>query len=113
VRRFLVEHPEGTVVALGEGLETQFWRVDNGLVRWDQDRYRPPPWTWGMDAAERRRLAARPGMAALTATRPARGRGLVFGVLLPALERVPALRYRLPVLPVLLARFASKPDAAG
>lgn len=34
VRRFLAEHPRGTVVALGEGLETQFWRVDNGLVRW-------------------------------------------------------------------------------
>jgi O-methyltransferase involved in polyketide biosynthesis len=24
----------GTVVALGEGLETQFWRLDNGQVRW-------------------------------------------------------------------------------
>jgi O-methyltransferase involved in polyketide biosynthesis len=34
VRRFLAEHPDGTVVALGEGLETQFWRVDNGSVRW-------------------------------------------------------------------------------
>jgi O-methyltransferase involved in polyketide biosynthesis len=34
VRRFLAAHPAGTVVALGEGLETQFWRVDNGLVRW-------------------------------------------------------------------------------
>jgi O-methyltransferase involved in polyketide biosynthesis len=34
VRRFLREHPAGTVVALGEGLETQFWRVDNGRVRW-------------------------------------------------------------------------------
>lgn len=34
VRRFLVRHPAGTVVALGEGLETQFWRVDNGHVRW-------------------------------------------------------------------------------
>ena len=34
VRRFLVEHPSGTVVALGEGLETQFWRVDNGRVHW-------------------------------------------------------------------------------
>jgi O-methyltransferase involved in polyketide biosynthesis len=22
------------VVALGEGLETQFWRLDNGRVRW-------------------------------------------------------------------------------
>jgi O-methyltransferase involved in polyketide biosynthesis len=34
VRRFLTAHPAGTVVALGEGLETQFWRVDNGQVRW-------------------------------------------------------------------------------
>jgi O-methyltransferase involved in polyketide biosynthesis len=34
VRRFLGLHPAGTVVALGEGLETQFWRLDNGRVRW-------------------------------------------------------------------------------
>jgi O-methyltransferase involved in polyketide biosynthesis len=34
VRRFLARHPDGQVVALGEGLETQFWRVDNGRVRW-------------------------------------------------------------------------------
>jgi O-methyltransferase involved in polyketide biosynthesis len=34
VKRFLAAHPDGTVVALGEGLETQFWRVDNGRVRW-------------------------------------------------------------------------------
>lgn len=34
VRRFVAEHPDGLVVALGEGLETQFWRVDNGSVRW-------------------------------------------------------------------------------
>lgn len=34
VRRFLTQHPSGTVVALGEGLETQFWRVDNGQTRW-------------------------------------------------------------------------------
>jgi O-methyltransferase involved in polyketide biosynthesis len=34
VRRFVREHPGGTVVALGEGLETQFWRVDDGRVRW-------------------------------------------------------------------------------
>lgn len=34
MRRFLAEHPAGTVVALGEGLETQFWRVDNGALRW-------------------------------------------------------------------------------
>jgi len=34
IRRFLAAHAYGTVVALGEGLETQFWRVDNGRVRW-------------------------------------------------------------------------------
>jgi O-methyltransferase involved in polyketide biosynthesis len=34
VRRFLGSYPAGTVVALGEGLETQFWRLDNGQVRW-------------------------------------------------------------------------------
>jgi O-methyltransferase involved in polyketide biosynthesis len=34
VEQFLAEHPDGTVVALGEGLETQFWRVDNGRVHW-------------------------------------------------------------------------------
>jgi O-methyltransferase involved in polyketide biosynthesis len=34
VRRFLASHPGGTVVALGEGLETQFWRVDDGSVNW-------------------------------------------------------------------------------
>lgn len=34
VRRFLAEHPGGTVVALGEGLQTTFWRVDDGRVRW-------------------------------------------------------------------------------
>jgi O-methyltransferase involved in polyketide biosynthesis len=34
VTRFLGGHPGGTVVALGEGLETQFWRVDDGRVHW-------------------------------------------------------------------------------
>lgn len=34
VRRFAAAHPGGTVVALGEGLETQFWRVDDGSVGW-------------------------------------------------------------------------------
>jgi O-methyltransferase involved in polyketide biosynthesis len=34
IRRFLSRRPGGTVVALGEGLETQLWRVDDGRVRW-------------------------------------------------------------------------------
>jgi O-methyltransferase involved in polyketide biosynthesis len=34
VRRFLNRHPAGTVVSLGEGLEGQFWRLDNGRMHW-------------------------------------------------------------------------------
>lgn len=34
IRDFLARHPDAPVIALGEGLETQFWRVDNGRVRW-------------------------------------------------------------------------------
>jgi O-methyltransferase involved in polyketide biosynthesis len=34
VVRFLKRNPDGIVVALGEGLETQFWRVDNGRMHW-------------------------------------------------------------------------------
>jgi O-methyltransferase involved in polyketide biosynthesis len=34
VRQFMAAFPGATVVALGEGLETQFWRVDDGRVRW-------------------------------------------------------------------------------
>lgn len=31
---FLARHPGATVIALGEGLETQFWRADNGTAQW-------------------------------------------------------------------------------
>lgn len=34
VADFLARHPRGTVVCLGEGLETQYWRVDNGRAHW-------------------------------------------------------------------------------
>ena len=34
LRTWLQYHPGGQVVALGEGLETQFHRVDDGRVRW-------------------------------------------------------------------------------
>lgn len=34
VERFLREHPVGTVVEIGCGLNTRFERVDNGEVRW-------------------------------------------------------------------------------
>lgn len=34
LQEWLRHHPEGLVVSLGEGLETQVQRVDNGQVRW-------------------------------------------------------------------------------
>lgn len=34
VRGFLAEHPSGTVVEIGTGLNTRFERVDNGSVQW-------------------------------------------------------------------------------
>jgi O-methyltransferase involved in polyketide biosynthesis len=191
IRRFLATHQDGTVVALGEGLETQFWRVDEGRGRWvgvdvpetvalrarllpDEPRrrsvacsalderwmdgidasggvlvtaqgllmyfeppdvhrliagcaerfpggallfdalpkwlgaasrrggvkggsgYRPPPWLWGIDAAEERRLATlHPDIAELRALRLPRGRGALHGLVLPLLSRVPAARRRM------------------
>jgi len=184
VRRFLHDHPDGTVVALGEGLETQFWRVNNGRVRWisvdlapvielrrrllpssprqdllassvvdgawldELDRgagvmvtaqgllmylepgqvhnliaacaeriaqgallfdavprwlsqrtqreplggptgYRPPPWTWGIDAAEVRRIRATANVAELRRLRLPRGRGPFFGFAAPLLTSIP------------------------
>jgi O-methyltransferase involved in polyketide biosynthesis len=34
VRAFLAQHPDGTVVEIGTGLNTRFERVDNGRVHW-------------------------------------------------------------------------------
>jgi O-methyltransferase involved in polyketide biosynthesis len=34
VRRFQADCPGGTVIALGDGLETTFWRTDDGRQRW-------------------------------------------------------------------------------
>lgn len=33
-REFLTTHPRATVVALAEGLQTSFWRLDNGELSW-------------------------------------------------------------------------------
>jgi O-methyltransferase involved in polyketide biosynthesis len=199
VRRFLREEPDGTVVALGEGLETQLWRVDNGCVHWvtvdlpevvrlrrqlvpehpradlvegsvldeswlehvprssavlltaqglsmylpphevhalvarcaerfpggslvfdaaprwlvERSRsgkfdsgssYEPPPWTWGLDRTEERRLQALPHVASLQRLRLPRGRGALHGWLLPVVGAVPGVRNVL--LAVLHARFA-------
>lgn len=34
VRTYLKQHPQGSVVEIGAGLNTRFERVDNGEVRW-------------------------------------------------------------------------------
>jgi O-methyltransferase involved in polyketide biosynthesis len=34
VKKFLLSHPEGTVVEIGSGLNTRFERLDNGRVHW-------------------------------------------------------------------------------
>jgi O-methyltransferase involved in polyketide biosynthesis len=197
ITRFLERAPDATVVALGEGLETQFWRVDNGRVQWvsvdlpevidlrrrllpveqrqrlvpasvldagwlDQidtanevlvtaqgllmylapadvhalttsvtarisrgallfdavsrrvsersqagklrgaGDYRPPPWLWGIDRAEKEWIRARPNVADLRVLRLPRGRGAVFGVVLPLLSRVPRVREAL--FSIMLAR---------
>ena len=33
-RDFLAEHPDGVVLQLGCGLDSRFWRVDDGRVNW-------------------------------------------------------------------------------
>ncbi|GAA3173251.1 MULTISPECIES: class I SAM-dependent methyltransferase [Streptomyces] len=34
VRAYVARHPQATVVALGEGLGTGYWRLDNGQLSW-------------------------------------------------------------------------------
>jgi hypothetical protein len=48
--------------------------------------YEPPPWLWGIDTSERRRLGAR-------RLRAPHGRGVVGSVLLPQLLYVLAIRF--------------------
>ena len=33
IKAWQIDNPRGTVVSLGEGLESQFWRVDNGSMK--------------------------------------------------------------------------------
>jgi O-methyltransferase involved in polyketide biosynthesis len=192
LRRVLAGDPDATVVALGEGFETQFWRVDDGRLRWltldlpevvavrrevlpdgprnrtlagsaldtewtgqvDRERpvvitaqgllpyfsrddvhrmltawaqllpgawllfdavteqlqaarrrnpfpdgYRPPDWTWTVDADELRQLCELPGVKDLHEVPQAGGDWL-----LGALKRVPGLKSQLPIIPVFQAR---------
>ena len=186
ITRYLAAAPDATVVALGEGLETQFWRVDNGRLRWlsidlpeaidvrerllpaaprlrmvatsalatawldeverdagvfvtaqgllmylerEQVRglvatladripdgalmfdavsrslsersragqlqrgagYRPPPWTWGIDADDRAFIRALPNVTAFAPVRLPRGRGAGFRYAVPAVLRLPRI----------------------
>ena len=34
IRAYIAEHPEASVINLGAGLDTAFYRVDNGTLRW-------------------------------------------------------------------------------
>ena len=192
LRRVLAGAPDATVVALGEGFETQFWRVDDGRLRWlaldlpevvavrrvvlpdgsrnrtlagsaadadwtaqvgrglpviitaqgllpyfERDEvhrlltawarllpgawllfdavtaplqaarrrnplpegYRPPDWTWPVDAGELRRLRRLPGLMDLQEV-PQAGGDRLLGVL----RRVPGLKSQLPAVPVFQAR---------
>jgi hypothetical protein len=69
----------------------------------DGGGYRPPPWTWIIDRAERRRIAALPGVADLRTVPLPRGRGAVHGFVLPLAARLPVVRTAL--LTVLSATF--------
>lgn len=196
LRRVLADAPDATVVALGEGFETQFWRVDDGrrhwlsvdlpevaavrrevlpdgprnrtlagsvteadwtvqiepehpvvitaqgllpyfgrnevhrmLTAWAQlvpgawllfdavtqqmqalrdrnplpDGYRPPDWTWTMDADELRRLRDLPGLTDLREV-PQAGGDWLLGVL----THVPGLKSQLPIVPVFQARLGGR-----
>lgn len=192
VQAHLQAHPGGTVVALGEGLETQFWRIDDehvhwigldlpevvelreevlpaderqrniaasvldhswmdeidprepllftaqgllmyfrpsdvyGLIRrlaqrfpgaslvfdgvplWYSSRtirgqivtdsgYKVPEMLWGLGRDERTLLRSGiPGVADVRETRLDRGRGILFGEIVPAVSEIPGARHRLP-----------------
>jgi hypothetical protein len=65
----------------------------------------PETLLWAIDAAERRRLEALPGVEDLRTLPLPRGRGAFHGFVLPLATRLPAVRGAL--LAVLLARFRS------
>jgi hypothetical protein len=69
------------------------------------DGYRPPPWTWGLDADEIRRIGATPNIAELRQLRLPRGRGPLFGWAVPLLSHVPGLDHRF--FSIMLARISA------
>ena len=70
----------------------------------DEDRRRvPPPWTWWIDADEKRALRESPHIADLRTLRLPRGRGMLMGYVVPLLGSLPGLRGAF--LSIMLARF--------
>jgi hypothetical protein len=70
------------------------WLVERsrrGLLK-TQTGYEPPPWSWGFDRKEERRLRTLPRVASLQALRLSRGRGLLHGAMLPAAGGLGPLR---------------------
>ena len=67
--------------------------------------YTPPPWTWGVDDGERRFIRDLDNVTELETLRLPRGRGPLFGYLLPMLSRLPRLRNGL--LSIMLARLGA------
>jgi O-methyltransferase involved in polyketide biosynthesis len=201
LRRLLTNAPDATVIALGEGFDTQFWRVDDGRLRWltvdlpevvavrrevlpdgprvrtlagsvadmqwsaqvDRDRpviitaqgllpyfersevhrvltawarllpgawllfdavtphlqavrlrnplpdgYRPPDWSWIVDADELHQLRDLPGLTALHEV-PQTGGDWVLG----AMRRLPGLKRQLPTVPVFQARLGLDAGVPG
>src|SRR6185312_5834753 len=57
--------------------------------------YTPPPWDWGLDDAEARRLAGlSPRISEIRPLPIPRGRGFLFGFLMPLLGRPERMRRR-------------------
>lgn len=76
-----------------------------GTMRTKQG-YVTPPKPWALDAAEKDRLRAIPGVAALHDLRVPRGRGVLYGALFPLLTRIRAIRDTgLTGLPIVGLRF--------
>ena len=71
--------------------ETLLWTLYRRAHEDDSGGYRPPAWTWTIDRAEVRRIAALPGDAGLRTVPLPQGRGFVHGVLLPFATRLPVV----------------------
>ncbi|GAA2275903.1 MULTISPECIES: class I SAM-dependent methyltransferase [Kitasatospora] len=130
VADFLVRCPRGTVVCLGDGLETQYWRVDNGRAHWVsvdlpesialRERLLPPgprqrlvgcsvtDHRW-MDEVETEHGVLITTEGLLMYLRPGEVRELIAG----CAERFPGATFVLDAVPRWLSRLASKGKVRG